>query len=160
MSQIFNFFRKTWMSKIFNFWPKDLDVRKTWTSGRPGRPGTWTSGDLDVRGPGRPEDLDVRKTWMSGDLDVRGPGCPGTWMSGDLDVRGPGCPGTWTSGTWTSKTWMSGTWMSVCQEYHFHQISYFIPQKICCARNQHIGISNMSQSLLYRSSKLDGDFLS
>ena len=62
--------------------PEDLDVQKTWTSRRPGHPGTWTSGDLDVR-----------KTWMSGR-----PGCPGTWMSVDLDVRGPGCLGTWMSG--------------------------------------------------------------
>ena len=54
--------------------PKDLDVRKTWKSKRPGLPGTWS-------------------------------GCLGTWMSGDLDVRGHGC----------QETWMSGTQMSVCQ---------------------------------------------
>ena len=33
--------------------PKDLDVRKTWTSER----------------PGPPKDLEVRKAWTSGDLE-------------------------------------------------------------------------------------------
>ena len=80
----------------------DLDVRKTWTSERPGRPGTWTSRDLDVRKtwkserPGCPgtwtsRDLDVRKTWLSEDLDVQGPVCPGPECPKAV-CPGPGCP--------------------------------------------------------------------
>ena len=43
----------------------DLDVQ-TWMSKRPGCPGTWMSGDLDVR------DLSVRDLFVQ-DLDVRQP---------------------------------------------------------------------------------------
>ena len=96
-----------WRLTDFSDWP--------WTSGRPGRPKdldvrkTWTSGR-----PGRPEDLDVQKTWMSGDLDVQRPGrtedldVRKTWTSGDLDVQGLGRPenldvlGPGCPGTWTS----------------------------------------------------------
>ena len=43
------------------------------------------SGDLDVRGPGRPENLDVRGPGRPENLDVR------DLDVRNLDVRGPGC---------------------------------------------------------------------
>ena len=50
---------------------RKLDVWKTWTSGRPGCPGIWMSGDLDVRNM-NVRNLDVLLMFIFGKVFLKG----------------------------------------------------------------------------------------